>query len=239
LIQLARRLVRLRDETGKLIRLALEPEPACLVETTTEAIAFFDFLRGRAADSGELAAVETHLGVCYDVCHQAVEFEDVTDSIRHLAAAGIRINKVHIACAIELDHPATNETGRAELARYAEPRYLHQTIGRSSTGSLVRAVDLTRELALDPDGEFRAAEAWRVHFHVPVDAERLGPLRTTRAELKQALAAVAGLDYAPHLEVETYTWPVLPGGARVDLVEGLSRELLATRELLELVTPQP
>ena len=236
LIQLARRLARLREQTGTLVRLALEPEPLCLVETTDEALAFFELLRDRAAAAGELAAVETHIGVCYDVCHQAVEFEDVVESIQRLAAAGIRINKVHITCAIELEHPASNDEGRAELARYVEPRYLHQTIGRSSSGDLVRAVDLTRQLALEPDDRFRAANAWRVHFHVPVDAERLGPLRTTRDELRQALTAVAGLDYAPHLEVETYTWPVLPDGERVDLCEGLTRELLATRELLQTLS---
>ncbi|HUG90370.1 MAG TPA: hypothetical protein VML55_06035 [Planctomycetaceae bacterium] len=239
LVELASRLDELHQTTGRLVRLAIEPEPLCLLETTPETIAFFEFLRGRAADAGQLAAVETHLGVCYDVCHQAVEFEDVTGSIRALDRAGIRINKVHITCAIELERPAGNAAGRAELARYVEPRYLHQTIGRASTGAIVRAVDLTRELALEPSDAFRAADSWRVHFHVPVDAERLGPLLTTRSELKQALAAVAALDYAPHLEVETYTWPVLPGGQRVDLVGGLSRELLATRELLDGLNSVP
>jgi sugar phosphate isomerase/epimerase len=232
LVELARRLARLHGETGRLVRLAIEPEPLCLLETTAETLAFFEFLRARAADTGQGAAVETHLGVCYDVCHQAVEFEDVAGSIAALAAAGIRINKVHITCAIELERPAENAAGRAELARYVEPRYLHQTIGRAANGTVVRAVDLTRDLALEPDSAFREADAWRVHFHVPVDAERLGPLLTTRNDLRQALAAVGRLDYAPHLEVETYTWEVLPGGGRVDLVEGLTREVLATRDLL-------
>jgi hypothetical protein len=68
-----------------------------------------------------------------------------------------------------------------------------------------------------------------------VDAERLGPLLTTRQQLKEALAAVAALDYAPHLEVETYTWEVLPGAESIDLVEGLTREMRATRELLAAI----
>ncbi len=77
------------------------------------------------------------------------------------------------------------------------------------------------------------AEIWRVHFHVPVDIDRLGPLGTTRAELVRAVAALDRLAYRPHLEVETYTWPVLPTGTPGDLNAGLARELVATLAVLE------
>jgi hypothetical protein len=167
------------------------------------------------------------------VCHQSVEFEDVAASIQQLAAAEIRINKVHITCAIQIDNPAENSEAREALAQYVEPRYLHQTMARLPDGQVVRAVDLTEQLALNPDGKFQQAKTWRVHFHVPVNAEQMGPLKTTRPDLRIALATVAELDYAPHLEVETYTWEVLPDGSRADLVEGLTRELSATRTLLK------
>jgi hypothetical protein len=108
-------------------------------------------------------------------------------------------------------------------------------MARTAAGEIFREVDLSTSLALEPRGGFESAECWRVHFHVPVDAERLGPLGTTRGDLKKALAAVKTLSYAPHLEVETYTWKVLPDGAAADLVEGLSRELTATRDLLRAV----
>lgn len=232
LLALAGELSRLRAESGRVVRLAIEPEPFCLLETTPETIAFFRFLFDCADRAGTPEAVREHVGVCYDVCHQAVEFEDVAASIGQLDAEGIRINKVHVSCALKIPRPADDAEARRELARYVEPRYLHQTIARRPDRGLARAVDLTRELALEPPAEFRTAEQWRVHFHVPVDAERLGPLQTTRAELKQALAAVAGLDYAPHLEVETYTWEVLPDGGKVDLVDGLAAEMIATGELL-------
>ena len=232
LIELARDLDRLSQETGRLIRLAIEPEPFCLLETTAETIAFLGQLRSLAADAGALELVERHVGVCFDVCHQAVEFEDVAASIRELTSAGIRINKVHITCAIELLRPAENREGREALARYAEPRYLHQTLARCRSGEILRLADLTPDAALEPSREFLEADLWRIHFHVPVDVERLGPLATTRADLKRALTAVAALDYAPHLEVETYTWEVPPGGPAINLVDGLSRELTATRELL-------
>ncbi len=233
LIEFSRQLDRLRSDTGKLIRLAIEPEPFCVLETTAETLAFFQRLREHAADVSALELVQTHLGVCYDVCHQAVEFEDVAASIRSLAAAEIRINKVHITCAIEIANPGSNPAALAALARYVEPRYLHQTFARTATGSIVKQVDLDTPLATAPLGEFRDASMWRVHFHVPVDAEQLGPLGTTRGELKRALAVVPELDYAPHLEVETYTWEVLPGGGTPNIVEGFTRELLATKRLLE------
>jgi len=232
LIVLAHRLDRLYEETGKVIRLAIDPEPFCIIETTPDAIRFFERLRQTSDEENLRQPVDRYLGLCYDVCHQAVEFEDVAESIRSLDQAGIRINKLHITCALQLDQPAQNEEGRRALAQYVEPRYLHQTLAKSSSGRILRSVDLTEDLALHPDADFRDAEMWRIHFHVPVNAEQLGPLKTTRSELKQALNAVAQLDYAPHLEVETYTWEVLPGEQSLPLVAGLTRELTATRSLL-------
>jgi hypothetical protein len=232
LIALARMLDELHDDTGRLVRLAIEPEPLCLLETTAETCAFFEQLRSRAAAVHALDVVQRHLGVCFDVCHQSVEFENVRESISQLSRCGVRINKVHITCAIELAGPADNVEGREALAEYVEPRYLHQTFARGRDGVVRAAVDLSRPLCLTPPAEYRDAECWRVHFHVPVNAERLGPLATTRADLKRALSGVAALEYAPHLEVETYTWSVLPGAAPRALVDGLTEELAATRRLL-------
>jgi hypothetical protein len=152
--------------------------------------------------------------------------------ISEIDRAGIRLNKIHITCAIELENPAANHEGRRALAHYVEPRYLHQTKARLADGRVLTVFDLDKALD-DPRPEFQRADQWRVHFHVPVDADRLGPLKTTRTELREALTAVKGLPYAPHLEVETYTWEVLPERPAVDLVDGLTRELTATQMLLD------
>ncbi len=232
LIDLSTRLDQLYQNTGKRIRLAIEPEPLCILETTAETLAFFDQLNQVATDRNLLDITQQYIGVCYDVCHQSVEFEDVAESIESLSNAGIRINKIHITCAIQLDDPANNADGREALVRYVEPRYLHQTIARTTTGEIHRYVDLDRDFVLSPQRPFRDAETWRVHFHVPVNAESLGPLKTTRADLRRALEAVGKLDDAPHLEVETYTWEVLPDGGTTHLVDGLTAELTATRTLL-------
>ncbi len=233
LIELARRLSRLESETGQLIRLAIEPEPCCVLETTAEAIAFFARLHEQASRENVVDAVIRHLGICYDVCHQSVEFEDVAESIASLDRAGLRINKVHITCALQVTQPSENPEAREALAHFVEPRYLHQTFARSRAGNVCRVLDLTSELARTPSPEFADADCWRIHFHVPVDADRVGPLETTRADLKKALTAVAKLAYCPHLEVETYTWNVLPGSKRPDLVTGLTGELSATKALLK------
>jgi len=239
LLDVARRLDELHDDTGRVIRLAIEPEPFCVLETTAETIAFFDQLFHRAEEAGTLDIALRHLGVCYDVCHQSVEFEPVADSIARLQRAGIRINKVHLTCALRLEHPGDDPVGRRALAHYVEPRYLHQTIGLGRHGQTVRAVDLTSDLCYSPPPEFAAAEEWRTHFHVPVHAESIGPLKTTRDDLRRAVAAVARLPYAPHLEVETYTWGVLPGDLQPPLVDGLTQELAATDRLLQETAVQP
>lgn len=230
IIQFARAMDELHDSTGQVVRLAIEPEPLCVLETTPETIQFFSALRTAADASGDREAVDRHIGVCYDICHQSVEFEDVAASIRELGDAKIRINKVHITCAIEVRQP--NASSLTELARFVEPRYLHQTFARSSSGQVVHFLDLDQAMCEQPPASFRDAETWRVHFHVPVDTESLGTLFTTRDDLRKALRQVQLLSYAPHLEVETYTWGVLPTGEKPSIVEGIAQELRATQLLL-------
>ncbi|MDB5391953.1 MAG: hypothetical protein JWM11_7599 [Planctomycetaceae bacterium] len=237
LLQLARELEQIYQATGRRVCLAIEPEPFCVLETIPETVDFFALLRQRADREGIRHLADEYLGLCFDVCHQAVEYEDIPTCFRQLQDAEIRIHKLHITCAIQLDDPASNVAGRTALAQYAEPRYLHQTIASARSGSHPRWIDLTPELALNPPAEFLAAESWRIHFHVPVNADHLGPLSTTRPQLKQALAEVLALNYAPHLEVETYTWEVFPDAPTVAvspdrLIHGLAQELRATRDLI-------
>ena len=223
LIDVSRNLRALRDRTGRTVRLAVEPEPFCHLETTAETVAFFESLWAAAGPNEDI--VRDHVGVCYDVCHQAVEFEDAGAAVAALARVGVRVNKVQVSCAIELENPGANAAGRAALATYAEPRYLHQVFAAGPGGVVASAADLTAALCADPPPAFR-------------DADRLGPLGTTRPAVRVALAAVARLPEAPHVEVETYTWEVLPGGA-VDLVGGLVRELEAVAEWATPVPPGP
>ncbi len=141
---------------------------------------------------------------------------------------------------MHLENPVNNSDGLEALVRYVEPRYLHQTIARMADGTIHRMSDLSQELIDSPAQYFSEATAWRIHYHVPVDVESMGPLKTTRNELKEAILAIKKLEYAPHLEVETYTWEVLPEiDATVSLVDGFARELTATQQLIDDANQRP
>lgn len=236
LIRCARFLKELHAETGRQIRLAVEPEPLCHISSVAgDAIPQFRALYEMADALGNEAETREYIGICLDVCHQAVEFETLPVSIDQLNDEGIRINKVHITNAVELQKPASNKAGVEALKGYVEGRYLHQVYARMADGSIEKRLDLTDDLLSDTSDTLFTADTWRVHFHVPIFAETLGPLTTTRSDLLAALTRIARLPYAPHLEVETYTWPVMPetdGGKSHDLASQIAGEIQSTFELL-------
>jgi sugar phosphate isomerase/epimerase len=207
---------RLWRESGRTLVLALEPEPGCLFERSDDVIAFFrEHLHGGSDDE----AVRRHLGVCLDACHAAVELEDAAAAARRFRAAGIRIGKLQLSTALVVDFRGDAET-LAALAPFAEDTYLHQVVERRA-GEVRRWLDLPDAIAaVDGDDE----RQWRIHFHVPVYRHQLGRFRNTQPELEALLAAV-GETGCRHLEVETYTWGVLPDGHRGDVVDGIAREL--------------
>jgi sugar phosphate isomerase/epimerase len=212
--ELAKRLAGVAAETGRSIIVGLEPEPGCIVESTMDAVT-------------HLSGVDTDwLGVCLDACHLAVGFEAPDDALARLESAGLPVVKLQASCALEASGP-----DRAELTPFVEPRFLHQTRERGGGG----VDDLDAALA----GGLPGDQPWRVHFHVPVHADPAGSLSSTRPELRATLDALTGGPrlITRHIEVETYTWQVLPEEQRPrtggDLVEGLARELDWTRgELL-------
>ncbi|HEX4305978.1 MAG TPA: metabolite traffic protein EboE [Solirubrobacterales bacterium] len=197
---------RLAEETGKRVRVAVEPEPGCAIETVAglvEGIAGLD---------------EEVVGICLDACHSAVQFESPADALARLSAAGVPIVKMQASAALRVE-PARI----GELADFVEPRFLHQT--RTLENAAVLGVD---DLDQALDGGLPREEEWRVHFHVPV---HLDEGRTTQPQLRQLLEGVLGGEHAltHHVELETYTWNVMPGDLRPDadsaLVDGLAREL--------------
>jgi sugar phosphate isomerase/epimerase len=262
---LAGDLARLRDRTGRSIRVCVEPEPGCLLETTADALRLFGEALPAAARRHGAAPehVAEHLGVCFDTCHQAVAFEDARASLDALAAAGVPVGKVQLSSAVVVYRPGSDAARRA-IARFDEPRFLHQARARRDDGRLDAADDLGDAGALPTD------RPWRVHFHVPIHRELVGEdaadghvpaaargvgaseqrsreaastgraptsIGTTRTFLVDAIAALrAGPGPLPHLEVETYTWSVLPDGERptddAALVAGIAAELRWAMEQL-------
>jgi sugar phosphate isomerase/epimerase len=232
LIRHVAHLVQLERDTGRTVALALEPEPYCFLETIAETVSFFEqhlfansavaqLVEQTGAARGDAeAALRRHLGVCYDVCHAAVEFEDPAESVRALRAAGIAIPKLQLSAALRIPEvgPATAD----QLQPFDEPVYLHQVVERRE-GRLTRHLDLPQALATVH--EAHGAE-WRVHFHVPVFLAELKDFSTTQPFLREILALHRGEPISAHLEVETYTWDVLPERyRRVDVTSAIAREL--------------
>ena len=219
----------LASRTGKIISLAIEPEPACHLETVDETVAFFEQylfsrravarmadLAGLSAEEAE-AAVRRHLGVCFDTCHMAVSFEDPASAFQRFERAGIRIGKVQLSAGLELTSLSDS------LRAFDDGVYLHQVVRRDA-GGLTRYVDLAD--AFDAEGSESTDPLYRVHFHVPLFQEDLGAFVGTQSHLREVLAILRERSVTQHLEVETYTWDVLPEPFRkATIVEAVSREL--------------
>ncbi len=230
LVACAKHLAALREKTGREIHVGLEPEPFCFLETTDEVIKFFEGpLAAACADAVEREQVRHHLGVCLDTCHVALQFESPLEALRRYRAAGIRVSKIQISAALEVVLAETRGSGSsrpqevAALRAFDEPVYLHQTKARFTSGELLAWPDLAD--ALPAIAESDRMETVRVHFHVPLFWEGGAPLRSTATDLSAEFfrAACAATD---HLEVETYTFSVLPEAMRAGgVVACICREL--------------
>ncbi|MDO8541117.1 MAG: metabolite traffic protein EboE [Opitutaceae bacterium] len=222
-----RHLAELAEKTGRDLHLGLEPEPLCLIETSEETVAFFNAWRAsdHAIDRDSLLC---HIGVNYDCCHLAVEFESAPVALDRITAAGLRLSKLHLSSALRVRPDAA---GRAALAAFVEPVYLHQVVVGHGHEVRRRFVDLPEALA---DGAPNAAgDEWRIHFHVPLHAAPGAPFADTRDHLVGALDWLANHPGAcTHLEMETYTWEVLPPAMRLPIEDQLVREYGWTLEAL-------
>ncbi len=226
-------LVDLEARTGRTVTLALEPEPHCYLETTDETVEYFvdrlfgdnvaEDLAGRTGLSPAEAqrATRRHVGVVFDVGHQSVQFEDVDSSLQQLADAGIEVFKLQEAAALHVPEvtPAVIEA----LRPFTDTVYLTQTVQRDDDG-LTRFLHLTDAIAAWEDEPKRCE--WRTHFHMPVFLDDLGLFRTTRFVLEDALAFHKRNKLSSQLEIETYTWDVLPAHLKDGtIVDYVCREL--------------
>ena len=194
---------RVSQQTGRHMHLGLEPEPMCVLECTAEVTHFFDHLRAGHRNDPRLAE---HLGVNYDTCHFAVEFEEPQTAVASLQQHGIRLSKLHLSSALKVRPTAE---ARQALAAFKDEVYLHQVVVRHTDGQRVIYRDLPNALSGET-GESEADE-WRIHFHIPLHSPPTHLFDNTTDHLLgvlDLLAANPGL--CSHLEMETYTWEVLP-----------------------------
>ena len=218
LLATVRHLAKLEAETGREIHLGLEPEPSCFLETSAECIAWFERLLV-AAGPREEALVRRHLGVCFDTCHVAIAYEDPAGAWDRYRAAGMRISKVQLSAALQAE---PTEEARRALRSFVEPTYLHQVRARFADGSVRAWLDLPEALDAWP----AEAESLRVHFHVPLFWMATGPLSSTVHTLDAAFWQRLRGDVGAQIEVETYTFDVLPPSLqRGDVVASIAAEL--------------
>ena len=230
LAAVSRGLRALREATGRTVRLAIEPEPGCVLDTVADVVGW---LEPRIA-AGDDAIDPEFVGVCLDTCHLAVSFADPVDAVRRIGAAGLRVVKVQASAALHVERPS-DPASRDAVAAFVEQRYLHQTRALRPDGSVDAADDLPEALeTLPTDGP------WRVHFHVPLHLAPRAPITATTEVLTAALDAVRELPHGDeaHLDVETYTWTVLPEPVD-DLVAGIAGELRWASEHLLGTAPEP
>lgn len=237
---IAKQLFSIRRSMGITLHLDIEPEPDGLLENTQEMIDFFDrwlipagikFLQKelniRASEAEE--CIRTHIRLCYDVCHFAVEYEDPKEVFTKLQSAGIRIGKIQISAALKAELPPVNDRNHiAESFRsFVESTYLHQVMEKDEQGHLHHYNDLPA--ALENINKPEATE-WRTHFHVPVFLKNYGLLSSTQEDILKVLSLLKKEHVTRHLEVETYTWEVLPEDIQLNLADSIIRELQWVRD---------
>ena len=244
LMQVVQTLVQLREGQGRVIHLDLEPEPDGLLENGAEVVDFFEhwllspgarWLADRTGRSREQARalILDHIQICLDTCHLAVTYEDLAAVLDRFQAHGIRVGKVQITSGLKLLVPATPEQRRT-LGRQLEPfsrsPYLHQVLAQRDGGALEHYPDLA---AILPQLGTTADHQWRIHFHMPLYVAEFEGLSTTQEETRAMLGILKERRFSHHLELETYTWEVLPAALQRDILDSLEQEYRWTLEILD------
>ena len=237
-------LKKLKDKTGKKLHLDLEPEPDGVIETSHEFVSFFnEYLLVKAIprisnqlgiiDSEADEIIRTHFQMCLDVCHFAVGFEKSAEVLSRLKNSGINIGRIQISAALGSGN-IKNQTNAnwvpRELLPFDEPTYLHQAVVKRKDGKLMRYTDLGLALSSLKENTY---DEIRTHFHVPVFTKTYGKLYSTQEDIIETLRLWLKNPFTKHLEVETYTWDVLPENMKKDSVNSIIRELSWVKHTLD------
>ncbi len=235
IVRVVQVLVQVKQEQGKLLHLDIEPEPDGLLENSEELLHFYtDWLLERGASllaqslhcDREEARVHLleHIRVCYDTCHVAVAYEEPDTVFARFEQVGIKIGKVQISSALKVffpDEAKARADLAAKLAPFAESTYLHQVIQKNHDGTLLHYPDLIEAL---PHVQDQQIDQWRIHFHVPVFLEQYGAFLSTQDTTRRSFDLLTQKRFCSHLEIETYTWSVLPEDLKKNLLDSITRE---------------
>ena len=243
LVSVVEHLITLEQQYGKTIFIAIEPEPDGLLTDTASFISWYkEVLMQTGADqlsqkrsipvSKARTLLKRYVRLCYDVCHAAINYEVHATNIEQLQKSGIKIGKIQISAALKAVFTPKKEdrqTLKAAIRKFSEPTYLHQVISRNNHHERTRYPDLPE--ALD---NIHAAgiKEWRIHYHVPIFTRKINPLSTTQDDIVTVLNIHKNTPLTRHLEIETYTWEVLPETLKKDIAGSIIREMRWTIQQL-------
>jgi sugar phosphate isomerase/epimerase len=231
-------LIDIFEKTGKTLHLDIEPEPDGILENSEEFINWYTrYLLPMGikhlVDKGystqdATSIIKKHITLCYDVCHFAVGFENPQEVIDKLDNAGLKVGKIQISSAVKVDFSENAEEKLKTIAQYNEPTYLHQVVAQKKDGSFLKFPDLTEAITAFNE----EISEWRVHFHVPLFLESYGLVGSTQSDIVETIKVHKNKLFTHHLEIETYTWGVLPSEFQAPLNESIIREINWVKGLL-------
>ena len=236
MLEVAKYLFELEQETGKYLHMDIEPEPDGLLENSEEVLLFFKeyllpmgipFLKSALnldAQKAE-AVIKKYLTVCYDICHFSLAYEEPHETFTKFDENGIRVGKIQVSAALKILFDGENkDLVWAELSKFNEPTYLHQVTEK--VGEQVKTYsDLPVVLK-----EKKPVKELRAHYHVPIFLERYGMLFSTQDHIIKTMDYLKDNPVSEHLEIETYTWDVLPKDLKQDLSVSIIREIQWLKE---------
>lgn len=236
LLQVVDQLIQLKRATGQLIHIDIEPEPDGLLGNGKEFLQWYvqyllplgvQFIQDRYGINEDEAAsvIREHIQLCYDVCHFAVGYEDHAHLIGQIRSLGIKTGKIQISAALKSSLPENIQDRKIYIEafeKFNEPVYLHQVIARKKDGDLLSYPDLDIALA---DALNADVAEWRAHYHVPLFISNYGVLHSTQSDIEKVLSLQGDDMFTFHLEIETYTWEVLPDDMRLPVNESIVREM--------------
>lgn len=243
ILKVVQELIGIREATGQLLHLDIEPEPDGLVGNGHEFISWYrDELIPQGIgylmkylgwkEAAAVSAIKDHVQLCYDICHFAVGYEDHGAVLKELKKEGINAGRIQISAALRGDiapNPVDRKKALDAFRQFNESTYLHQVVARREDGTFKRYPDLPEALQ---DANDALTREWRSHFHVPLFVEDYGVLRSTQSDIETVLALQKKEPFSKFMEVETYTWEVLPKKLRLPLKESIIRELEWVADIL-------
>lgn len=241
LLQVVDQLVNIRNTTGKLIHIDIEPEPDGLLGNGKEFLQWYvqyllpigiSYIQDRFKINEDEAAalIREHIQICYDVCHFAVSYEDHAHMIEQLHAQGIKTGKIQISAALKARLEENRQEVLDAFSAFNEPVYLHQVIAKSANGEMTSYPDLQNALS---DKAAASAAEWRAHYHVPIFIHHYGVLESTQEDIRKVLSLQDEAPFTFHLEIETYTWEVLPPELRLPVAESIIREIFWVMDVIK------